>query len=181
MSDIGPQTFPQTVLDAFPGLSEAFAAAGTLDAQIGAFAQFAQGAKSRGDWPVYERCMALADRLFTSGTAELIAAFRGAFFEPLDFEGSRGPAAWQLLPPALQTAWKQMDAENRRLMALPQSHRKDSASSVRALWGGTPKPPAGRGGAARGPKGPRGPQGSRGPKGRGGRRGGRGGGRGGRS
>jgi len=173
------QVFSAAVLGEFPHLREALEeAGGSLDGSVGAFAQYTQGAKEQGDWPTYERCIALADRQFAAASGELALSFRAAFFERLNFEGSRGPAAWQLLTPALQAAWKQMDAENRRLMALPQNRRKDNAGMMRGPWGGAPMPPRGGGGGG-GRRGPKGPPGPRGPKGRGGR-GGRGGGRGGR-
>jgi hypothetical protein len=123
----GPQAFAKALLAEFPSLREDIAkAGGALHLEMGDFALFTQAAKDRGDWPTYERCIQLADRLFEGADAVLSGAFRASYFEHLDFQGTRGPAAWQLLTPRLQAAWKQMDAENRRLMALPQKRRKDS-------------------------------------------------------
>jgi hypothetical protein len=62
--------------------------------------------------------------IYAGADAALAAAIRGSYLEHLDFEGSRGPAAWQLMPPRLQAAWNQVSAENRRLMALPQKSAK---------------------------------------------------------
>jgi len=127
MPTYGQQAFTTALLAEFPSLREDIArAGGALHLEMGDFAVFTQAAKGRGDWPTYERCIQLADRFFEGADAALSGAFRASFFEHLDFEGSRGPAAWQLLTPHLQAAWKQMDAENRRLMALPQKRRKDS-------------------------------------------------------
>ena len=162
------QNFVATIVFQFPDLREELLATGRgLDAAVSVFAGFTQSAKRRGDWPVYERCVQLADRLLASAEPALATAFRTSYFEQLDFEGGRGPAAWQLLTPALQSAWKQMDSENRRLMALPQGRRKESPDPSRTNRG---KPPRGPGGG-RGPKGPKGTKGPRGPRGSGGGRG----------
>jgi len=96
---------------------------GQLHSDLGAFAVFTQAAKDRGDLTTYGRCLALADRLFARGDADLVAAFRGSYVEHLEFEGSHGPAAWRLVPPRLQAVWNQLAAENRRLMALPQDRK----------------------------------------------------------
>ncbi|HVO33918.1 MAG TPA: hypothetical protein VMT21_00055, partial [Gemmatimonadales bacterium] len=54
--------------------------------------------------------------------------FRASYLEHLEFEGSCGPAAWRLVPPRLQVVWNQLAAENRRLMALPQSRSRENRS-----------------------------------------------------
>jgi hypothetical protein len=95
---------------------------GLLQAEMEAFAQVTQAAKTRGDLATYERCVSFADRLFAGADAALAGAFRASYLEHLEFEGSRGPAAWRLLPVRLQNVWNQIAAENRRLMALPQKH-----------------------------------------------------------
>jgi hypothetical protein len=168
--------FGGLVAQEFPGLRDALARAnGTLQLEIDEFAHFTQTAKVGGDWPTYERCVRLADRVLAGADAVLGEAFRAGFFGQLEFEGSRGPAAWQLLTPALQAAWKQMDAENRRLMALPQQ-RAPSAQPGRHDKRHGPS----RGPKPKGPGGPSGPGGPRGARGSRGRRGPRGRGRGGR-
>jgi len=132
----GQQAFAKALLAEFPSLRETIAkAGGALHLEVSDFALFTQAAKGRGDWPTYERCIQLADRLFAGADAALSAAFRVSFFEQLDFEGTRGPAAWQLLTPRLQAAWKQMDAENRRLMALPQRPRTDGTDGRHSAVG----------------------------------------------
>jgi hypothetical protein len=95
---------------------------GQLHMEMEAFALFTQAAKGRGDLTTYESCLKLADRLYAGADADLAAAFRMSYLEHLEFEGSRGPAAWRLLPARLQAVWNQIAAENRRLMALPQKH-----------------------------------------------------------
>lgn len=109
------------VLGEFPELRadiEEFA--GLPQLQLGEFAAFTQAAKGRGDLATYERCLQLVDRFFAQADSDLAGAIRLSYLEHLDFEGSRGPAAWRLVPPRLQAAWNQVAAENRRLMALPQ-------------------------------------------------------------
>jgi hypothetical protein len=113
--------FMNAVLGEFPELRDDIARfAGLPHLQVGEFAAFTQAAKGRGDLATYERCLKLVDRMFAQADADLEGALRGSYLEHLDFEGSRGPAAWRLLPPRLQAAWNQIAAENRRLMALPQ-------------------------------------------------------------
>jgi hypothetical protein len=117
--------FIAAVLGEFPELREDIEeSGGVLHVQVGEFAAFTQAAKGRGDLATYERCLKLIDRFFAQADADLAGALRFSYLEHLDFEGSRGPAAWQLVPPRLQAAWNQVAAENRRLMALPQ-HRAE--------------------------------------------------------
>ena len=51
------EAFPelQAELDEYPEL---------LHVQMGAFARITEQAKRRGDWPTYQRCIALADALW---------------------------------------------------------------------------------------------------------------------
>lgn len=97
--------------------------------EVGEFASFTQAAKGRGDWATFGRCLALVDRMYADPDSHLAGAIRLSYLEHLDFEGSRGPAAWQLMPPRLQAAWNQVAAENRRLMALPQKIAKPQQSA----------------------------------------------------
>jgi len=106
--------------------------AGQLHMEMGAFALYTQAAKGRGDLGTYERCLKLADRLFAQADADLAGAFRVSYLEHLEFEGSRGPAAWRLVPPRLQAAWNKIAAENRRLMALPQNRAKEKPRMERS-------------------------------------------------
>lgn len=117
--------FIAAVLGEFPELRDGLEACGHLPhLEVGELAAFTQAAKGRGDLVTYERCLKLVDRLFAEADAELAGALRVSYLEHLDFEGSRGRAAWQLVPPRLQSAWNQVAAENRRLMALPQKRTK---------------------------------------------------------
>lgn len=127
-----PQDLVASLVAEFPDLG------GDLenpDGALHAFALLTQAAKGRGDLSTCERCFKLADRLFAQADAESAVAFRASYLEHLDFEGSRGPAAWRLVPPRLQAVWNQIAAENRRLMALPQD-RKNRKESPRREKGG---------------------------------------------
>jgi hypothetical protein len=118
-----PQNFVAAILAEFPELRDDLTAcSGALHLEVAAFAAHTQAAKDRGDLPTYGRCLALVDRLYARADAQLAGALRTSYLEHLEFEGSRGPAAWQLVPPRLQAAWNQVAADNRRLMALPQKH-----------------------------------------------------------
>lgn len=170
MLDRRSQNLKRELIAEFPELKGPLQTADSLLAQVSEFGAFTQQAKAAGDWPTYERCVALADRLLAQADAAAVA-FQPAFFEQLEFEGSRGPVAWQLLTARLQAGWKAMDAENRRLMALPQSRQRDSEEMRRIVRGARPQLP--RGPRGRGGPGGGGPRG--GPRGgRGGRPGGRG-------
>lgn len=119
------QDFLASVLGEFPELRDDLEkCSGLLHQEVGEFAAFTQAAKGRGDLATYERCLRLIDRIFAQADSDLADALRHSYLEHLEFEGSRGPAAWQLVPPRLQAAWNQVAAENRRLMALPQKHAK---------------------------------------------------------
>ena len=115
------QDFVTALLAELPELRQEIEACdGQLASEMDTFAFFTRGAKGRGDWPVYDRCIALADRVLAGSDAVLGSTFRSSFLEHLDFEGTRGPEAWQRFSPALQAAWEQVAAVNRRLMGLPQ-------------------------------------------------------------
>lgn len=115
--------FITSLLAEFPDLRDDLEQCdGVLLQQMEAFAQFTQAAKMDGDLATYERCLQFADRHYAGADAALSGAFRMSYLEHLEFEGSRGPAAWQLVPSRLQNVWNQIAAENRRLQSLPQKH-----------------------------------------------------------
>jgi len=121
MGALTHQDFVTSLLAEFPDLRDDVGECdGSLQREMEAFAQFTQGAKIGGDLAMYERCLTFADRLFADADAALSGAFRVSFLEHLEFEGSRGPAAWKLMPQRLQNVWNQIAAENRRLQSLPQ-------------------------------------------------------------
>ena len=58
----GHTDFYRMVTEAFPELqAELDEDPELLHVQMGAFARFTEQAKGRGDWPTYQRCIALAD------------------------------------------------------------------------------------------------------------------------
>jgi hypothetical protein len=115
--------FVTSLLAEFPDLRDDLEQCdGVLLQQMEAFAQYTQAAKRDGDLEKYERCLQFADRQYAGADATLSAAFRMSYLEHLEFEGSRGPAAWKLVPQRLQSVWNQIAAENRRLQSLPQKH-----------------------------------------------------------
>ena len=123
MAAYAQQDFITALLAEFPDLRDDIEDCdGQLHMEMEAFARFTQDAKARGDLAAYERCLTFADRIFAGADSTLSGAFRMSYLEHLEFEGSRGPAAWQLLPQRLQNVWNQIAAENRRLQSLPQKH-----------------------------------------------------------
>ena len=81
------QDFTTALLAEFPDLRQEIEdSEGQLQNEMDVFAFFTQAAKGRGDWPVYERCIVLADQLLAGSDAVLGSAFRISFLEHLDFE-----------------------------------------------------------------------------------------------
>ena len=136
------QEFVTALLAEFPDIrDEVTDCDGQLQMEMEAFARFTQDAKTRGDMAVYERCLVFADRVYAAADSALVGAFRMSYLEHLEFEGSRGPAAWQLLPQRLQNVWNQIAAENRRLQALPQKHGGQRAHDRESRpYGGESRP-----------------------------------------
>lgn len=97
---------------------------GLLTLELGAFAQFTQRAKGRGDWDTYKRCIAFIDRLLAGADSELDNAIHVAYLEHLDFNGPRGPTAWGILSPTLQAAWKRITIDNERLRSRPVKRKR---------------------------------------------------------
>jgi hypothetical protein len=116
--------FVRLALTEFPALREEFADCDDLlHLQMHAFTRLAQQAKGREDWTTYARCMRVAHELWRRPDHELYNALNVSFLEHLDFDGTRGPAAWKLLTPELQTGWKTIRSYNDQLAALPQKQR----------------------------------------------------------
>lgn len=146
---MSPQDFTTALLAEFPDLhSEVEQCSGDLHGVMEAFAIFTRGAKGRGDWPAFDRCVVLADQLLVQADGTLASAFRTSYLEHLDFEGSRGPEAWRRFSPPLQAAWEQIAAANRRLMGLPQK----SSLAARPQQGSHGHPGGGQSGRPRNKK-----------------------------
>ena len=117
--------FVQRALAAFPDLADDFASVQgmpTLYASV--FAHRLQQAKGLADWDAYERGIRLVEQLLNGADDELTRALRWTFMNGLDFDGPRGPVAWQFLSPELQRAWKATRDEVAALSALPRKGEK---------------------------------------------------------
>jgi hypothetical protein len=153
MAAFSHKDFINSLVAEFPDLRDELEQCdGLLQAEMETFAAFTQAAKTGGDLATYERCVTFADRLFAGADAALAGAFRASFLEHLEFEGSKGPAAWRLMPVRLQSVWNQIAAENRRLQALPQKHAGQKSHD--RDFGPRPSGGASQGGRERGKKRP---------------------------
>jgi hypothetical protein len=110
--------FRARVIAVFPELSEQFAGDdGLHHLQMSSFARLMQAAKGRSDWETYERAARLAEALWAEGDPALRNVLGVSLLEHLDFEGPRGPRAWELLGTRLQHAWRSVAPYNDRLRA----------------------------------------------------------------
>jgi hypothetical protein len=95
--------FTRLALEAFPELSEDFAA--FIDSprlQLSAFGRRLQGAKGDGDWDAYARGVRLVAELWRRPDHDLNGAIGFTLMKALDFDGPRGPRAWDCWPADLQ-------------------------------------------------------------------------------
>jgi hypothetical protein len=105
----GSEDFSRMALTEFPELAEDFEEwSDLLHLKVGAFARITQAAKDEGDWEKYVRCIRLADQLTADPSPDLENALNVSYLECLDFEGPRGPRAWECLTPRLKSGWKDM-------------------------------------------------------------------------
>src|SRR5688500_1732909 len=98
--------FVQRVLAAFPDVAEDLASLTqypTLQASV--FAQRLQRAKGAADWDGYERGVRLIEELWAHADEQLDGELRWSVMKGLDFDGPRGPVAWEFLGPELPQAW----------------------------------------------------------------------------
>jgi len=112
-------------LDEFPELRDDFESVTgmpTLYASI--FAQRLQRAKGSADWDSYARGIRLVERLWDSPDPALVRALRWGVMKGLDFDGPRGPVAWEYLNPELRRAWESTRKEIEALSALPRKAKR---------------------------------------------------------
>ena len=103
------EDFVREALNAFPQLTGAFQFdEGLPHVQMSHFASLTQEAKDSGDWRLYGRCVALADKLWGCADDYLENALNVSYLEEIDFRGANGDRAWSMLSPRLQKAWKEM-------------------------------------------------------------------------
>lgn len=117
--------FVSRTLAAFPDLAEDFASVArmpTLHASV--FAHRLQRAKGSADWDAYKRGIRLVDALWEGADEELGRALRWTFLKALDFDGPRGPMAWEYLSPELRRAWTATRGRLEALSALPRKAEK---------------------------------------------------------
>jgi hypothetical protein len=109
--------FPDVAVDvasvaAYPGL------------QASVFAQRLQRAKGAADWDAYERGVRLIEELLPHADVQLEAELTWNVMKGLDFDGPRGPVAWEFLGPELRHAWAAARRKLDALSALPAPTRR---------------------------------------------------------
>ena len=113
--------FVERVLTAFPDLAPKFASVAEYPTLHGGiFANRLQRAKGAADWDSYERGIRLIEALLPQADAELESTLRWRVMRRLDFEGPRGPIAWEYLGPELRRAWTATHRRIADLQALPK-------------------------------------------------------------
>jgi hypothetical protein len=113
--------FVRLALAEFPELREDLEAVEempTLAASI--FASRLQRAKGTADWDSYERGIRLLASLWESADPALQTALGWGVMKGLDFEGPRGPVAWEYLTSELRQAWQSTHGKVEALTALPR-------------------------------------------------------------
>ena len=98
-------------VQAFPGLPYI---------QIGVLADLAQRAKGAANWETYRDVVNLVAQFLDDADPELSNAIHVSILEHLDSIGPRGTKAWQLMPPELQSAWRNIMEYNERLLGQPR-------------------------------------------------------------
>ena len=113
--------FVRLVLAEFPELADDFDSVEgmpTLYASI--FSERLQRAKGGADWDSYARGIRLIERFWDSPDPALSTALRWRVMKGLDFDGPRGPVAWEYLNPELRRAWESTHKQIEALGALPR-------------------------------------------------------------
>lgn len=111
----------KATVDEFPDLRpEVDSYSGLPYIQVGFLADLAQRAKGVSDWDTYHHVVDLIARFLSEADAELSNAIHVSILEHLDFAGPRGMKAWQLMPPELQSAWRDIMEYNEKLLGQPR-------------------------------------------------------------
>jgi hypothetical protein len=90
----------------------------TLYASI--FGERLQRAKGSADWDNYACGIRLIERLWNSPAPRSQRALRWGEMKGLDFDGPRGPVAWDCLNPELRRAWASTHKRIEALAAVPR-------------------------------------------------------------
>jgi hypothetical protein len=122
-----PLQIADELTTAFPGLGRELhspATMSSLAAQLARFAAFTRLAFKGEQLDLLTRCFAVADRLLTQADAELLAAFRDAYFPCLHLDALAGGerAARQLMPATLYGDYAQF--------LYASAHRPGASSSA---------------------------------------------------
>ncbi|HEY9228088.1 MAG TPA: hypothetical protein VIP11_15635 [Gemmatimonadaceae bacterium] len=113
------------IVAAFPELADDIAAcSGMPTLQAAALGDRLQRAKGQADWDAYARGIQLVADLWDNADDQLARELRWSFIKALDFDGVRGPVAWEYLPPDMQRAWSLTRKYLDELSALPRKARK---------------------------------------------------------
>ena len=116
--------FAYLALEAFPELGEEFRSVGPhLTLQMAVFARRLQQAKGIADWDSYARGVEVIEALWQRPDHRLSGALTLTLMKGLDFEGPRGPRAWEILPSELQRAWTATHRHLEELTAPPKKAR----------------------------------------------------------
>jgi hypothetical protein len=115
----------QRALAAFPEVAEDMARVGDYPGlQASVFAQRLQRAKGAADWDAYDRGVRLIEELLAHADEQLEGELRWNVMKGLDFDGPRGPVAWEFLSPELRQAWTATRRKLDALSALPAPTRR---------------------------------------------------------
>ena len=119
--------FVQRFLAAFPDVAEDLASVTDYPGlQASVFAQRLQRAKGAADWDSYERGVRLIEEMLPHADEQLESELTWNVMKGLDFDGPRGPVAWEFLSPELRHAWTATHRKLDALSALPAPTRRSS-------------------------------------------------------
>jgi len=115
----------QRVLAVFPDVAEDLTSVADYPGlQASVFAQRLQRAKGAADWDAYERGVRLIEALLPQADERLEGELKWNVMKGLDFDGPRGPVAWEFLGPELRHAWAATRRKLDALSALPAPSRR---------------------------------------------------------
>ena len=119
------QHFYQMVVKEFPELkAELDEDLDLLHIQMATFARFTEAAIVAGDWPTFQRCIAIADELWRRPDPALLNALNVSYLEHLAFDGVNGKKAWSHLTFSLRRGWQEMQHYLERLAQAGQTTDK---------------------------------------------------------
>ena len=121
--------FLRRAVDAFPELAQEFEDIGPYPTlHVSAFGRRIQEAKGAADWDGYARGIRVVTELWPRADEELSRLLCFTLMKALDFDGARGPIAWDMLPVELQRAWQATRKSLDQLTARPARAKKSKRS-----------------------------------------------------